>query len=172
MVSFISEIPYSLCIFTLQFMKRSLKVLVLGILAFKIKQIPFCYILKKSERSMNAEQHMCNIEKDTGGNSRNSSVFKLNHTCFVESSLLMRHGFLSTTQKPSARDVNGSLRRRRGRKKQDSQNQKSKLCWSLSSMSEASSPVSSCHRARRSISKFTKRSCGVLFRSVREKWRE
>ena len=30
-------------------------------------------------------------------------------------------------------------------------------------MSEASSTVSSCHRARRSISKSTKRSCGVCF---------
>ena len=92
-----------------------------------------------------------------------SSVFKLNQTCFVESSLGVRHGFLITTGKPSARDVSGSLRRRRGRRKQDSQNQKWKSCWSRSSMSEASSTVSSCHRARRSISKSTKRSCGFCF---------
>ena len=32
-----------------------------------------------------------------------SSVFKPNQTCFVESSLLMRHGFLNTTRKPNAR---------------------------------------------------------------------
>ena len=29
-----------------------------------------------------------------------SSVFKLNQTCFIESSLVMRHGFLSMTWKP------------------------------------------------------------------------
>ena len=46
------------------------------ILTFKIKQIPFCYILTKFERSMNAEQHMCNIEKDIWGNSRNSDFGK------------------------------------------------------------------------------------------------
>ena len=71
--------------------------------------------------------------------------------------------FFSTTRKPSARDVSGSPRRRRGRRKQDSQNQKSKSCCSRSSMSEAPSTVSSCHRARRSISKSTKRSCGFCF---------
>ena len=43
------------------------------------------------------------------------------------------------------------------------QNQKSKSCWSRSSMSEASSTVSSCHRARRSVSKSTKRSCSFCF---------
>ena len=37
------------------------------ILTFKIKQIPFCYILTHFERSINAEQQMCNIEKDTAG---------------------------------------------------------------------------------------------------------
>ena len=47
--------------------------------------------------------------------------------------------------------------------KSNSQNQKSKSCWSHSSMSEASSTVSSCHRARRSISKSTKRSFGICF---------
>ena len=63
-----------------------------------------------------------------------SSIFKLNQTCFKESSLRMRHGFFSTTQKPSARDVSGSLQCHWGRRKQDSQNQKSKSCWSRSSM--------------------------------------
>ena len=48
----------------------------------------------------------------------------------------------SKTRKPSARAISGSLRRRRDRTKQDSQNQKSKSCWSRSSMSEASSTVS------------------------------
>ena len=91
------------------------------------------------------------------------SIFRLNETCFVESWLMMRHGFLSTTQKPSARDVSGSLQRHWGRRKQDSQNPKSESCWSCSSMSEASSTVSSCHRARRSVSKSTKRSCGFCF---------
>ena len=42
---------------------------------------------------MNAEQHMCNIEKDTGGIQEIQASSKLNQTCFVESSLLMRHGF-------------------------------------------------------------------------------
>ena len=56
-------------------------------------------------------------------------------TCFVESSLVMRHGFFSTTWKPSAWAVSGSLQHHRGRRKQDSQNQKSKSCWSHSSMS-------------------------------------
>ena len=37
------------------------------IITFKIKQIPFCYILTNFERWMNAERHMYNIEKDTGG---------------------------------------------------------------------------------------------------------
>ena len=92
-----------------------------------------------------------------------SSVFKLNQICFIESSLMMRHGFFSTTQKPSARAVSGSLWRCRGQRKQDSQNQKSKSCWSRSSMLEASSTVSSCHRARQSISKSTKRACGFCF---------
>ena len=43
------------------------------ILTFKIKQIPFCYILTNCERAMN---NMCNIEKDTGGgNTRNSKIY-------------------------------------------------------------------------------------------------
>ena len=51
-----------------------------------------------------------------------SSVFKLNKTCFVESSLGMRHGlFLSTAWKPSVKAISGSLRHRWDRKKQDSQ---------------------------------------------------
>ena len=33
----------------------------------KIKEIPFCYVMTKFERLINAEQHMCNIEKDIGG---------------------------------------------------------------------------------------------------------
>ena len=65
------------------------------------------------------------------------------------------------TWKPSARAVSGSLWHCWGWRKQDCQNQKSESCWSRSSMSEAWSTVSSCHRARWSISKSTKRS---LFR--------
>ena len=50
-----------------------------------------------------------------------SSVFKLNKTCFVESSLVMRHGlFLSTTWKPIVKAISGSLRYCRGRRKQES----------------------------------------------------
>ena len=37
------------------------------------------------------------------------SVFKLNQICFTELSLVMRHGFLRVTWKPSARVVSGSL---------------------------------------------------------------
>ena len=40
-----------------------------------------------------------------------SNVFKLNQTCFVGWSLVMRHWFLSKTLKPSARAINGSLQR-------------------------------------------------------------
>ena len=61
-------------------------------------------------------------------------VFKLNQTCFVESSLVMRHRFLSTIRKPSTRAVSGSFRCYWGRRKQDSQNQKSRSCWSRSLM--------------------------------------
>ena len=49
------------------------------------------------------------------------SVYKLNQTCFVESSLVMRHGFFSMTRKPITRAISGILRRHWGRKKQDSQ---------------------------------------------------
>ena len=62
-----------------------------------------------------------------------------------------------------APELSVGLWRHRGRRNQDNQNQKSKSCWSRSSMSEASSTVSSCHRARRSISKSTTRSCGFCF---------
>ena len=65
-----------------------------------------------------------------------SSVFKLNQTCFVKSPLKMRHDFLSSTRKPSAREALGSFRRLRNRKKQDNQSLKTKSCWSRSSMSD------------------------------------
>ena len=91
------------------------------------------------------------------------SDFKMNQTCLEESSLVMRLGFLITTGKPSARALNGKVWRCQGQRKQGSQSQKSKSCWSHSSMWEALSTVSSCHRARKSISKFTERSCGIYF---------
>ena len=74
----------------------------------------------------------------------------------------MRCGFLSTSWKPCARAVSGSLRRRRGRNKAK-QSQKSKSSWSHSSMREGSSTSRSCRRARRLINKSTRRSCGVCF---------
>ena len=40
------------------------------------------------------------------GAGRPSSIFKLNQSCFVEPSLVMRHWFLYLTQKSSARAVN------------------------------------------------------------------
>ena len=87
------------------------------------------------------------------------SVFKLNQTCFVESFLVMRYGFLSATRKPCAKAVSGNVRHRWGRRKQDSQSRKAKSCWSRSSMCGAQSTASSCLKVRGSISN-TKRSLG------------
>ena len=50
-----------------------------------------------------------------------SSVFKLKQTCFVKGSVELRHGFSSTTRKPSAKAISRSVRRHRDRGKQDSQ---------------------------------------------------
>ena len=67
-------------------------------------------------------------------------------------------GFLSTNLKPSVREVKGSLWRCQNRRKQNSQSQKSKSCWSHSL-----STAGSCHIAWRSISKSTRRYYGVYF---------
>ena len=69
-----------------------------------------------------------------------SSVFKLNQTCFVESSLLMSHGFLNTTRKPNARV---ELESRTVKIKRQRHVDHVLRCQT----------VNSCHRARRSISK-------------------
>ena len=98
-----------------------------------------------------------------------SSIFKMSQTCLEESSLVMRHGILSTTQKSSARAHSRRVRRHRGQRKQDSQSQKSKSYWSHSSMWEASSTVSFCYKARQSTSKSTKKSCGVCFAQCAER---
>ena len=73
----------------------------------------------------------------------------------------MRRGFFSTAQKQSTRALSGRVRRCRGQRKQDSQSQNSKSCWSHSSMWEASPTLSSYHRTRQSISKSTDKSCSV-----------
>ena len=83
-----------------------------------------------------------------------SSVYKLNETCFIDSSLAIKQGCFSTAQKLNARAVSRSLWRRWGRSKQDCQNHKRKSCWSRSSVWGT---ASSYHRARQSISKSTKR---------------
>ena len=96
-----------------------------------------------------------------------SNVFILSQTSFVESSLLIRYWFLSTTQKTNGRAVSGNLRRHRARRKQDShrkKNQSNVDCFLWGALST----TSSCHRARQSISKPTRRSCSVCFaQSVR-----
>ena len=48
-----------------------------------------------------------------------SSIFKLNQICFVESSLVMRHIFLSKTRIVSIRAVRGCLQRHWGWRKQE-----------------------------------------------------
>ena len=88
-----------------------------------------------------------------------SSVFKLNQTCFVESSLVMRHGDNGNQAQICQWMSPTSPRPKKARQSES----KVKVMLSRSSMSEASSTVSSCHRARRTKSKSTKRSCGFCF---------
>ena len=100
------------------------------------------------------------------------SVFKLNQTCFVESSLVMRHEFLSSTWKPSARAVNGSLRPHRGRKK--SRQSKSKVKVMLFTFCDVRGIVHSefLPQGQTISQQVCKEILRLLLRSVREKRRE
>ena len=114
---------------------------------------------RKSVKKWCQEYWMMIISSAIYGSVRTSlRFFKLNETCFVESSQVIRHGFLSMIRKPSTRAI---IRCLRGCRKQDSQ--KSKSCWSCFSMWEALSTTNSWHNARRSISNSIKWSWDVCF---------
>ena len=81
----------------------------------------------------------------------------------------MRKGFLRTNRQPSARVVSWSIRRRR--RKQNNQSQESKSGWSCS-MWTALPTANSCQGARRSLSKSTKKLLQPMFRSVRGERRQ
>ena len=84
------------------------------------------------------------------------SVFKLNQTCFVESSLVMRHGFFLVRPGNQAPEMSVEV--------PDVAEAEESKTVKIKSQSRVDHVLrytaSSCHRARRSISKSTKRSCG------------
>ena len=82
-----------------------------------------------------------------------SNIFKLNQICFIQSSLVMRHGLLSMIHKPSTRVVRGS---------QDGRKQDKVIFITLKNM-KVSSTASSCHRARQAISKSARKCSGICF---------